>query len=107
MSGHRDLETGKTTTPPAACICGKPFPEAPLTWGARRFCSMACFSAWYVVSGHDGGEGAPLAYRDYSEHVQDCPTCIRADREDQLCAEGGALFDALDNDPTDPGVAIV
>jgi hypothetical protein len=83
-------------------------PEVPLTWGRRRFCSLACFSAWYVIAGVEGNdEGAPEAYRDYSNHVRKCPTCARADQEDQLCPAGGALFDALDDDPTDPGVAIV
>lgn len=86
------------------CICGAELPEAPLCWGARRFCSMACFSAWYIASGSDGSDGAPEVYRAYAAHVGDCPTCARAELAGDLCRVGGALFDALDDDPTEPGV---
>lgn len=96
-------EVGKTDLQVAPCICGDPLPAVPLLWGSKRFCSLACFASWYLVSGSDGSDGAPLAYRDYADHVRDCPTCGAADRQDQLCPTGAVLFDALDDDPDGPG----
>lgn len=38
----------------------------------------------------------------YAAHVQDCPTCKRANTDDELCPTGGALWDAVcDDDPTE------
>jgi hypothetical protein len=62
---------------------------------------MACFAAWYVLNG--GNEGAPEEYRAYANHVERCATCTAAELPGELCRTGGALFDALDDDPTDPG----
>ncbi len=40
----------------------------------------------------------------YAAHVAGCWVCKQANLEDELCNEGGALWDAVaDDDPTDPG----
>ncbi len=45
------------------------------------------------------------AVRAYAAHVASCSTCKDANDDDELCDEGGALWDAVcDDDPTLPGV---
>jgi len=63
---------------------------------------MTCFSAWYVIDGNADGDRE--VYRAYADHASQCPTCARAELPDELCRVGGALFDAIDDDPTEPGV---